>query len=204
MRSFCGMGSRGTSPREGTHRGSVQRRSAASPQMLFLLERSLTYHGVWRLRLVEGWLLFFSFPRAARGYLLSPLSFSRFHTLCVHSCSVSSQLAACRWDAVVFESVCLLSRARHWRRNPAGTNHVVRPCFQGLQADVCKFSLASRSVTPPCRRGLLVHDANLPSALSRRTSATSEPSFVAASADQVPRGQRGPLDEFRTLLTDRS
>ena len=30
------------------------------------------------------------------------------------------------------------------------------------------------------------------------------PAAVAASADQVPRGQRAPLDEFRTLLIDRS
>ena len=30
------------------------------------------------------------------------------------------------------------------------------------------------------------------------------PAAVAASADQVPRGQWAPLDEFRTLLIDRS
>ena len=33
---------------------------------------------------------------------------------------------------------------------------------------------------------------------------TSTPAAVAASADQVPRGQRAPLDEFRPLLIDRS
>ena len=76
--------------REGTHRGPVQCLSAAPPQVLLLLKGSQAYHGAWRLRLVEGWLLFFSFPSAARGYWLPPLSFSRLHTLCVcgHSCSV--------------------------------------------------------------------------------------------------------------------
>ena len=81
--------------REGTHRGSVYRRSAASSQVLFLLERSLTYHCAWHLRLTEGWmpfhlslrlgLLLLSFPRAARGYLLSLLSFARLGTLFVWS-----------------------------------------------------------------------------------------------------------------------
>ena len=148
--------------------------------MLLLLKGSLTYHGAWRLRLVEDWLLFFSFPSVARGYLL-PLSFSRLHTLCVWSlvpCPQSfspSHLPACGWDAVVLSPCACSPRAKHWRRNPAGTTHVVRPCFQGLQADVCTLSLVSCSVAPPCRRGLLVHDVNLLSALSRRmrTSATS-------------------------------
>ena len=85
--------------------------------------------------------LFISFPSAARGYLLSPLSFSRLHTLCVFTRALSTELLlspldACGWDAVVLESVCLLSRARHWCRNRAGTTHVVRPCFVGLQANI--------------------------------------------------------------------
>ena len=128
--------------REGTHRGPVLCLSAASPQVLPLLKGSLAYHGAWRLRLVEGWLLFFSFPSVARGHWLPPQSFFPY------------PLAACGWDAVVFESVCLLSRARHWRRNPASTTHVVRPCFQGLQANVCTLSLVSCSVASLPSRSL--------------------------------------------------
>ena len=80
--------------REGPHCGSVYRRSAASSQVLFLLERSLTYHCAWHLRLAGSWMPFrlpavgsalTSFPRAARGYLLSPLSFARLRTLFVWS-----------------------------------------------------------------------------------------------------------------------
>ena len=116
----CGMDSRGTKPRAvfargGTHRGSVLRRSAALPQVLFLFEGSLTYYGVWRL--AKGWLLFFSFPSAARGHLLSPLSFSRLHTLCVWALvALASELfpppqAACGWDVVVL-SPCASSPVR--------------------------------------------------------------------------------------------
>ena len=177
--------------REGTHRGFVW---VAQPH------RHRCCFCACRLRLAEscalpppcGWVYssacswlcssFLFFPSAARGYLLLPLSFSRLHTLfeaslvlCPQSFSLST-LAGCGRDAVVLESVCLFSRARHWRRNPAGTTHVVRPCFQGIPADVCTLSLVSCSVAPPCRRGRLVHEGNLPSALSRRmcTSATSD------------------------------
>ena len=67
---------------------------------------------------------------------------SSSHSVCVVTRALSpelllSPLAACGWDAVVLEPVCLLSRARHWCRNPACTTHVVRPCFRRLQADVC-------------------------------------------------------------------
>ena len=145
--SFLWHKPRAVFAREGNDRGSVQRLSAASPQVLLLLKGSLKTHGAWRLRLVEGCLLFFSVPSAARGYLLPPLSFSRLHTLCVVTRALSSELlpfsTCCVWTGR------LLSRARHWRRNAAGTTHVVRPCFQGLQANVCTLSLA-----PPCRRGL--------------------------------------------------
>ena len=177
---------------ESTHLGSVWRLSAASPQVLLLLKGSLTYHGAWRLRLVEGWLIFFSFPSAARGYLLPPPSFS------------PSPLAACGWDAVDLKSVCLLSRARHWRRNPACTTHVVSPFSKGvrptsarchwsrapwhlLAVEVSWFmtSISSRLFRVACARLRLLTLA-----------------AVAASAVQVPRGQGAPLDEFRTLLID--
>ena len=159
--------------REGTHGGSVYRRSDATSQVLFPLERSLTYHCASHLRLAESWMPFrlpavgsalSSFPRAARGYLLSPLSFSHLHTLFVLSLVLFPKsflitpLVACGWGAVVLESVC---------RNPAGTTHVVRPCFQGPQADVCTLSLVSCSVAVFCRRGHLVCKANLLSAVSR-------------------------------------
>ena len=165
--------------REGTHRGSVWCHSAASPQVLFLLEGSLSYHCACRLRLTEGCIFFlFCFPSAARGYLLSPRSFFVF-TRCVWSLTLSSEPfrrlphAVCGLSLLlpqssfVFESVCLLSRARHRRRNPAGTTHVVRPCFQRLLVDVCTLSLVSCFVTPPCRRCTLADQANILSAVSR-------------------------------------
>ena len=67
---------------------------------------------------------------------------SSAHSVCVVTRALSaelllSSLAACGWDAVVLESVCLLYHARHWCRNPACTTHVVSPCFRRLQADVC-------------------------------------------------------------------
>ena len=145
---------------------------------------------------------FFSFfsPSAARGYLLLPLSFSRLHTLCVGSlvlCPQSfslSTLAGCGRDAVVLESVCLFSRARHWRRNPAGTTHVVRPCFQGLRADVCTLSLVVVLCGPssPSRSSWFM--TSISNRLFRIACARLRlvtPAAVAASADQVPRGQLG-------------
>ena len=54
-----------------------------SPQVLFLLEGSLSYHCACLPRLAESCIFFFfCFSSAARGYLLSPLSFSVF-TRCV-------------------------------------------------------------------------------------------------------------------------
>ena len=101
------------------------------------------------------------------------------------------------------ESVCLLSRAKHWRRNCAGTTHVVRPCFPRRQVDVCTLSLVSCFVTRPCRRCTLADQANLLAAVSRRLQLLT-PVAVAAFADQAPRGQRVPFDQFRLLLIDRS
>ena len=168
--------------REGLNRSSVYRRSPASLQVLFLLERSLTYHCAWHLRLAESWMPFrfsevgsalTSFPRAALGYLLSPLSFARLRTLFVWSLVLfpksfsSLHLLRVERGAVVLESVCLLSCARHWYRNPAGTTHVVRLCFQRLQADVCMSFPRACTVAVFCRRGHSVCKANLLSAVSR-------------------------------------
>ena len=138
--------------REGPHRASVYRRSAASSQVLFLLERSLTYHCAWHLRLAESWMPFhlpavgsaLTFLSKSCAWLLAVTSEPRSspHSVCVATRALATELllsplAACGWDAVVLESVCLLSCARHWCRNPACTTHVVKPYFQGLQADVC-------------------------------------------------------------------
>ena len=94
------------------------------------------------------------------------------HSVCVVTRALSTELllpllAACGWGAVVLESVCLPSCARHWCRNPAGTTHVVRSCFQGRQADVCMSFPRACSVAVFCRRGQLVCKANLLSAVSR-------------------------------------
>ena len=115
--------------REGTHRGSVQRLSAASPQVLLLLDGSLTHHGALRLRLVEACLLFFSFPSAARGCLLPPLSFSRLHTLCVVTRALSSELLPV--------STCCVWMGRCW----------APPCRRGLLVhDVNHLSALSSHV----------------------------------------------------------
>ena len=105
--------------------------------------------------------------------------------------------AVCVWDVVVL-SPCACSPVRG-----TGTTHVVRPCFQGLLVDVCTLSLVSCFVTPPCRRCTLADQANLLAAVSRRLRLLT-PAAVAAFADQAPRGQRVPLDQFRLLLIDRS
>ena len=123
-------------------------------------------------------LLFFSFLSKRCAWLLAVASelLSSPHSVCGVTRALSSELlpfhTCCVWKGTVVWRSC----ARHWRRNPAGTTHVVRPCFQGLRTDVCTSSLASCFVAPPCRRSRLVHDANLPSALSRRmcTSATCD------------------------------
>ena len=170
-------------------------------QVLFMHERSLTYHCAWHLRLAESWMPF-RLPavgsRAARGYLLSPLSFACLHTLFVWSLVLLPQ--RCGWDAVVLESVCLLSFARQWCRNPTGTTHVVRHCFQGIQANVCMLFPRACSVAVFCRRGCTGQSPLGCFALQRLAT----PAAVAAHADPVPRGQRAPLDDFRALLIDQS
>ena len=120
--SSCGMSilvalARAVSAGEGTHRGSVWCRSAASPQVLFLLEGSLTYHCACSLRLAESCIFFFfCFPSAVRGYLLSPLIFSVF-TRCVWALvALASELfpppqAACGRNVVVL-SPCACSPVR--------------------------------------------------------------------------------------------
>ena len=132
-------------------------RSAASPQVLFLLEGSLSYHCACRLRLAESCIFFFlRFPSAAHGYLLSILRFSVF-THCVWSLALCPQSllvvfhTLCVGSRSCCESLCLLSRARHWRRNRAGTTHVVRPSFQGLQVDILRVLV-----------GLVIRDPSLP------------------------------------------
>ena len=101
------------------------------------------------------------------GYLLTPPSFARLHTLFEWSLvlfpQIYSSLHLLRVDGtrLLWRSVCLFSRARHWCRNPACCTHVVKPCFQGLQADVCTSLPRSCSVTPPCRKCTLAGQANL-------------------------------------------
>ena len=149
------------------------------------------------------------FTRCVWSLALFPQSlFVVFHPLCVSShCSCLRALPSstgCVWmGRCCLESVCLLSRARHWRRNLAGTTHVVRPCFQKLLVDVCTLSLVSCFVTPLCRRCTLADQANLLAAVSRRQRLLT-PAAVAAFADQAPRGQQVTLDQFRLLLIDRS
>ena len=107
---------------------------------------------LWHLRLAENWIPFhFPAGSSALAFLSKSCTWlvavtselrSSAHSVCVVTRALSAELllsplAACGWDAVVLESVSLLSHARHWCRNPACTTHVVRPCFRGLQADVC-------------------------------------------------------------------
>ena len=114
---------------------------------LFLLEGSLSYRCACRLRLAESCIFFFFLFSKRCTWLLAVASeLLGLHKLCVVTRALSSELLSfstrCVWmGRCCFESVRLLSRARHWRRNPAGTTHGVRPCFQGLQVDVCTFSL---------------------------------------------------------------
>ena len=195
---------------EGTHRGSVYRRSVASSQVLFLLERSLTYHCAWHLRLAESWMPI-RLPAVGSAHtflsesawLLAVASELRLspHSVCVVTRALATELLLSPLAACGFlESVCLLSFARHWCRNPAGTTRVVRPCFLGLQADVCISSVLRGRVLPLRSLGLQGQSPLGCFALIRLAT----PAVVAAYADPVPRGQRAPLDEFRALLIDRS
>ena len=88
-------------------------------------------------------LLLLSFPRAVCGYLLSPLSFARLHTLFVWSLVLFPQsfcsLHLLRVDGtLLFWSLCACSPVRSTSAATLQcTTHVVRPCFRVLQADVC-------------------------------------------------------------------
>ena len=117
----------------------------------------MTYHGAWRLRLVEDWLLFFVFPSIARDYVLSSVSFSRLLTLRVWSlvlCSQSfcpSPLAACGWDAVVL-SPCAYSPVRDTVCGQASRGEALFPRTSSQRLHVVTGlvfrspSLASRSL----------------------------------------------------------
>ena len=126
--------------------------------------------------------------------------------MCGHLRSVlrafSSSSTPCVWALIALASELFPPTGCVWTgRCCAGTTHVLRPCFQGLLVDVCTLSLVSCFVTPPCRRCTLADQANLLVAVSRRLLT---PAAVAAFADQAPRGQRVPLDQFRLLMIDRS
>ena len=143
------------------------------------------------------------------GHLRSVLrAFSSSSTRCVWALvALASELfpppqAVCGWDVVLSPCACSPVRGTG-AATLQGTTHVVRPCFQGLLVDVCTLSLVSCFVTPPCRRCTLADQANLLAAVSRRLRLLT-PAAVAAFADQAPRGQRVPLDQFRLLLIDRS
>ena len=106
---------------------------------------------------------------------------------------------------VWLEFVCLHFRARHWYRHAAGTTHVVRPCFEGLSGRRLHVvtGVVLRGLALPSRS--LAGQANPLWTVTYRTSATLlTPAGVVAFADQAPRGQRVPLDNFRTLLIDLS
>ena len=114
--------------------------------------------------------LFSSFPSAARGYLLSPLSFSRLHTLCVVTRTLSSELLStcCLW----------MRRCCFGVRVPALPCEalVPQPCGHHSRGEAL-FRRASGqhsarchwlcSVAPPCRWRTLAGQANLLSAVSR-------------------------------------
>ena len=103
-----------------------------------------------------------------------------FHTLCVGTRALFLRAVplstCCVWMGRLFalESVCLHSCARHWCHNPAGTTHVVRPCFEG------RSGRRLHVVTDVVLRGLplpsksLAGQANPLSAVPCRTSATSD------------------------------
>ena len=96
-------------------------------------------------------MLFFSFPCAARGNLLSPLSFSPLHTLCVVSfCSYLRALREMRHCSLEFVSaVCCACRCpASW---PTSRTSSLRSC----------------SVALLCHRGHLADQANHLSAVTR-------------------------------------
>ena len=186
------------------------RRSAASPQELFLLEGSFACHRAWHLTLRN---LGSSDPPQ------SPLSFCScfshraflvFHTLCVGTRALSTELspsphAACGWELTSW-SPCACSPVRG---TGAATLRYHSRCCEAL------FRRASRPTSARCRLDRAPWPCSavevawfarpIPSRLLRVARLRLlTPAAVAASADQVPRGQRAPLDQFRTLLIDRS
>ena len=90
--------------------------------------------------------------------------------LCGHSCSfqrASPPSTCCVWIGRCCFGVrvpALLCEALM----PQPCGHVVSPCFQGLQADVCTSFARACSVAVFCRRGHLVCKANLLSAVVLR------------------------------------
>ena len=151
--------------------------------------------------------LFLAFPWAARGHLLSTLSFSSLHTLRVVSCCsclrALSLSTCCVWmRRCSLESMPALC-ARHWCRSPAGTTHAVWcRVSKGFQADVSHVVVAvvHRGLALPSRS--LARQANPLWAVMYHTSATLLTPAAVAAVDQVPRGQQAPFDQFHTLVLD--
>ena len=112
-------------------------------------------------------------------------------------------LAPCGWDAVVLESVCLLFRVRHWCRQPCvhhSRGEALFPKGFGQRLHVITGLVLRGPSLLAVYLGWSGQSALDCFALQRLAT----PAAVAAYADQVPRGQRAPLDEFRALLIDRS
>ena len=193
---------------EGTHSGSALRRSAASPQELFLLEGSFACHRAWHLTLRN---LGSSDPPQSPLSFCSCSSHGAFlviHTLCVSTRALSTELfssphAACGWELTHW-SPCACSPVRGTGAQPCG--HHSR-CCEAL------FRRASRPTSARCRLDRapwpcsVVEVAWFTRPILFRLLRVARlrlltPAAVAAYADQVPRGQRAPLDQFRTLLID--
>ena len=119
----------------------------------------------------------------------------------------SSRLHSCVWVGCGSLGVRLHSRARHWHRNSAGTTYVVQGLVsQSFRPTSARCSPRSCSVALLYRRVRFVSWAISLSAVTCRTctSATCDSCSRRCITNQVPRGQRAPLDHFRLLLIDRS
>ena len=128
-------------------------------------------------------------------------------TVCVLFSQSSSRLHSCVWVGRGSLGVHLHSRARHWHRNSAGTTYVVQGLVsQSFRPTSARCSPRSCSVALLCRRVRFVSLAISLSAVTCRTctSATCDSCSRRCITNQVPRGQRAPLDHFRLLLIDRS
>ena len=155
-------------------------------------------------------LLLLSFPRAARGYLLSPLSFVRLHTLFVWSLMLFPQsfssLHVLRVDGtLLLWSPCACSPVRGTgAATPACTTHVVRPCFEGLSGRRLHVVNWSRAPWPLLASGVpwLIKPIRTQLFCIMMSCDSCRPSLHVLTP--VPRGQRAQLDEFRALLIDRS